>query len=85
MSCCPLCNGLSQVYLLCPNCGGVLEDKGRIENYFDPYSPYLGEELIAENDGAAPECCVHLFSCPLCGYDHPWIISHINDDGVSSP
>ncbi len=80
MSCCPLCNGLSKVYLSCPICAEILEDSGIVENFFDPYSAYLGDEILDQNDGVGKNQCVHLFSCPNCGHDCHCIIKHIDND-----
>jgi transcription elongation factor Elf1 len=82
MSCCPLCNGLSEIYLSCPNCSEILEDTGMIENFFDPYSPYLGEEILDLNDGVGKNQCLHLFSCPNCGYDCQCVINHVSNDAA---
>lgn len=75
MSICPLCNGLRQVFLSCPNCGGELEDLGMLEYYFEPYSPYLDEEILDQADGVSPDECIHLFNCPLCGYERHYIVA----------
>lgn len=66
---CPLCNSLYEISLECPVCKARLEDAGILENYFGPYSPYLGEELADLADGVGEMECVHLFSCPCCGYE----------------
>lgn len=74
---CPLCNALYKVYPECPVCKGKLEDTGILENYFGPYSPYLGEELLDRADGVGEQECVHLFNCPQCGYDKRYIVRHV--------
>lgn len=65
---CSLCNGLASLDFACPDCGEQMEDKGEVEDYLGPYSPYaelhVGE--LAEGRGGY---CTHLFSCPACGRD----------------
>jgi len=69
---CPVCNGFTTISKNCPGCqGGLLEDKGTLEDYYGPYSPYELQELYeppesSENSGGR---CIHLLSCPACGYD----------------
>lgn len=73
---CPLCNSLYEVSLECPHCKELLKDTGILENYFGPYSPYLGEELLNQVDGVGTRECVHLFSCPHCGYDERYTVHY---------
>lgn len=70
---CPLCNGLSSIKMICPNCKTKMQDGGKLENYYEPYSPYLPEELLNQIDGVSPDKCIHLFYCPHCGYDHRYV------------
>lgn len=42
---CPLCNGLAALTATCPDCGNILENAGKKEDYAGPYSPY-GLSLI---------------------------------------
>ncbi len=70
MSVCPLCNGLMQVTLTCPRCKGTLSDTGALTNYFDPYSPYLDDTILNQNDGVGSNECLHLFTCPKCHHDY---------------
>lgn len=45
-----------------------MEDQGPVEDFFEPYSPYIArEEAKMKNIDSTK--CVHLFSCPKCGYD----------------
>ena len=69
---CPVCNGLTQIEKFCPHCGCLLNDNGIIENYYGPYSPY--DDLDAYEPPvfwnlADVLPCVHLCSCPRCGFD----------------
>lgn len=69
---CPVCNGLAAAEIKCPQCGETMEDSGRLEDYYGPYSPYDKMDLYEP-----PQCwdlvekqpCIHLYSCPDCGYD----------------
>lgn len=78
MSVCPLCNGLIQVTLTCPRCNATLLDTGALTNYFDPYSPYLDENILNQNDGVSKNECVHLFTCPQCHHDYRIKVNDIN-------
>ncbi|HBC92009.1 MAG TPA: hypothetical protein DCZ10_03670 [Pelotomaculum sp.] len=68
---CPVCNSLIAVKKDCPNCGRQMIDAGKIQDYYDDYSPYLAQDIYQDGydcvDGAH---CVHLFACPNCHYDH---------------
>ncbi len=66
---CPLCNGLKEVSVSCPNCQSPMEDTGPIENYYDDYSPYLDKEITQKLDNEDFMDCVHLFQCSQCGED----------------
>jgi len=70
---CPWCNGIRTEELFCPNCSGKLLDGGTLESYYEPYSPYLPEEILNQVDGVSPTNCIHLFYCPNCGYDHRYV------------
>lgn len=74
---CPLCNGLDAPFLLCPNCEERLEDKGMLESFYEPYRPYLPQNIINLSDGVANDECIHLFNCPKCNYDLRCVIKKI--------
>ncbi|NLN07487.1 MAG: hypothetical protein GX167_07710 [Firmicutes bacterium] len=58
---CPLCNGLAQLRLHCPACGGLLRDNGTLQDQLGPYAPY------EENSGLrGPAGCMHQVICPFC-------------------
>lgn len=63
---CPLCNGLIDIYEFCPDCGGKMEDGGAIDEYLDPYSPYIE---ITNKEQFGDNKCLHLIYCPCCGRD----------------
>lgn len=67
---CPWCNGLQATHDYCPRCGHVLVDKGSLQDFYGPYSPYMeqqaGEDLVP---AGGRDLCVHLLYCPSCGYD----------------
>lgn len=70
MSVCMLCNGLTSIEKNCPQCGAIMVDAGLIQDYYDNYSAYLGQDVY--EDGYRCHggfCCVHLFTCPRCHYD----------------
>lgn len=69
---CPICNGLFEEDLQCLKCGQIMQDNGRIEDYYGPYSPYDNMDKYEQPffGGLSEELpCVHLFTCPRCGYD----------------
>lgn len=70
MNICPICNGFRKMRLCCSQCGGKLEEKGRIMDYFDDYSPYMEINLMKLFDGIDTtyrnHMCAHLFYCPQC-------------------
>jgi hypothetical protein len=58
---CPVCNGLQPIMVQCPQCGETMEDGGPVQDYGDPYAPYM--------DFGVETYCVHLLYCPACHYD----------------
>lgn len=67
---CPLCNGLQTIHDACPFCGHALADGGSLQDFYGPYSPYIGQNAygylaFADERGK----CTHLLYCPACGYD----------------
>ena len=72
---CPLCNALINISENCPLCKNAMVDSGPIEDYLDPYSPYLDRDIITM--GRSNHKCVHLFSCPVCGYDSRIVVNQI--------
>lgn len=56
---CPACNKLENITYTCPQCNGVMVDKGRAQDYVDPYA---GQYPI--NDGE--NYCIHVFQCLNC-------------------
>jgi hypothetical protein len=70
MSICPLCNGLRNVAVYCSHCQKQMEDKGKVTDYFDDYSPYMDIDMMKLVDGYPKTLirheCVHLFYCPHC-------------------
>ena len=51
MGICPLCNGLTELSLVCPNCSHFMQDQGRLADFFDDYSPYMPIDLMKLEDG----------------------------------
>lgn len=56
---CPLCNSLTNIEITCPNCGQIMKDSGRVQEFRDSYAPE--DELEYENDD-----CRHVFQCINC-------------------
>ncbi|WP_110928978.1 hypothetical protein [Bacillus massiliglaciei] len=73
MAVCPLCNGLRAIQEKCPNCSQVMEDSGKVMDYYDEYSAYEEINTLKQNDGFPDslknEQCPHLLHCPECGAD----------------
>jgi hypothetical protein len=66
---CPLCNGLERKVIVCEKCGGCMEDRGAVQEYFDDYSPYLDLEITRRVNGVPRDQCLHIFGCDTCGAD----------------
>lgn len=69
---CPLCNGLKTFETNCPSCSNEMQDKGRVVDYLDDYSPYLEDEGLKAVDGVKDSreshLCIHLTHCENCGF-----------------
>ncbi|WP_207708767.1 hypothetical protein [Heliobacterium mobile] len=72
---CPACNGIARISVPCRRCSTLMEDRGRLEDFAQPYSPYdIDDELDGDMSRevlqqASSHDCVHLFVCPQCGSD----------------
>jgi hypothetical protein len=81
MSMCPLCNGMSSPQTNCTTCNGVMDDKGRLLDYFDDYSAYLDIEGMKLFDGIENDQrdhqCPHVFYCPNCHGEKTILIQEI--------
>lgn len=70
MSICQVCNGLREILLVCPGCGGMMADNGKLMDFYDDYSPYMDVEIMKMEDGYpdthSGHKCPHLYSCPQC-------------------
>lgn len=70
MAVCTVCNSMTAVRKECPNCGRQMVDAGKIQDYYDDYSPYLDQDIYQDGyDHSDSDQCVHLFACPNCHYD----------------
>ncbi|WP_084024307.1 hypothetical protein [Vulcanibacillus modesticaldus] len=70
---CPVCNGLSALQATCQYCHHPLEDYGRIEQLFGPYSPYQEISDLKMTNGfidSTIHLCIHVTYCPMCGKEH---------------
>lgn len=71
---CPVCNGLMEIDFRCRQCQKKMNDLGRIEDFYLPYSPYEEQDDLAalqESD----LFCIHLLFCPNCKLDQRCNIS----------
>lgn len=70
MRICPKCNGLSYETYICQGCYSIMQDHGRMVDYYDKYSPYLDENITNKVDGLTAQEnekeCLHLFYCGQC-------------------
>lgn len=66
---CPLCNALTSYVIYCERCNGTMKDGGRIQDFYDDYSPYLSYALTNLMDGEPKNICQHLFTCKNCSSD----------------
>jgi hypothetical protein len=70
MGICPLCNGFEASSTTCQSCFQMMEDKGRVIDYFDDYSPYMEIEDMKKIDGyeltLQGHLCAHLLYCATC-------------------
>ncbi|GGE06871.1 hypothetical protein GCM10011571_05020 [Marinithermofilum abyssi] len=68
---CPVCNGLSDLYVYCARCGQPLEDIGRLLDLFGDYSPYRPINDLKKTDGIEDDLaynqCPHSLYCWQCG------------------
>lgn len=72
MSMCPICNAFEHVQHACPACHRQMEDAGKLEAFFGPYSPYEEWGDVAMTNGYLDQTegkCMHIFSCPHCGLE----------------
>ncbi|WP_240407286.1 hypothetical protein [Gracilibacillus halophilus] len=70
MPICFVCNGLTTLDVKCTTCQQLVEDYGRVVDYYGDYAPYIEVEDAQMIDGY-PETnkadeCVHLSYCPVC-------------------
>lgn len=74
---CPVCNGLTELAMCCPDCGETMYDRGALAGFLGPYSPYQDVELVAltSPEAVTEERCVHLISCPRCGLDKRLVVN----------
>lgn len=56
---CPVCNKINDIILSCEQCGGTMENLGRVQDFSDPYGP---QQPINDADNY----CIHLFKCNNC-------------------
>lgn len=69
---CPICNGLDQLHVVCSKCSHLLDDHGKIDDLWGPYSPYREIDDLKLTNGfedVKNHQCIHIVSCPHCGTD----------------
>lgn len=57
---CPICNEIYMEAFECSRCGRLMVDKGRVNEFVDPY----GAEMPVSD---SEEYCFHIFKCENCG------------------
>lgn len=75
---CPLCNGFASLDRICPSCGTPLIHRGKVEEQYDPYSPYRNLEALKAADGYPDQMlhlCLHVGYCPHCNKEEIFFIS----------
>lgn len=64
---CLLCNHFLNITQPCSECGRPLENLGLLQDFYDPYSPYLDQEIYYDNYKNYNEnYCVHIMRCNAC-------------------
>lgn len=68
---CPICNGLTSLQASCEHCGSPIEDNGRLNDLYGPYSPYREIDHLKLTNGysdLAHQQCIHVAYCPNCSH-----------------
>jgi hypothetical protein len=78
MGICPVCNGFAMLKPECPKCGSILNDTGRLMDFFDDYSPYMPIDQMKLEDGYKEDFkdgqCPHFLKCDQCNYEVTYLI-----------
>jgi hypothetical protein len=77
---CPICNGMAGLQAQCAACGHLLDDAGRLYDYYGDYSPYRPIDDGKQANGypdLAQHLCIHVGWCPACRQEqllaiHEW-------------
>ncbi|MDG5786379.1 hypothetical protein QA612_02675 [Evansella sp. AB-P1] len=79
MSFCPVCNGMEKINKKCPSCQTIMEDEGRLHDYYDDYSAYESIDLMKLEDGIKNDneehLCPHLLLCKECLKDEVILVN----------
>lgn len=59
---CPVCNEIALIKFRCEKCNKDMIDKGRVQDYEDPY----GADIPIDDED---KYCTHIFKCPNCSYE----------------
>lgn len=82
---CVLCNGLFTLTIICPRCGNNLTDLGLMQDFYDPYSAYLDQEIYEDGyKGYTEECCVHLLTCTSCSFKEYRAMKRLSEAEVTN-
>ncbi|MCT8977189.1 hypothetical protein N4T77_11305 [Clostridium sp. CX1] len=68
---CPVCNKINDIRSDCEECGGTMENLGRVQDFSDPYGP---QQPL--ND--AEDYCAHLYKCNNCDNRKRIEVSKVN-------
>lgn len=64
---CLMCNHLVEITQPCPSCGAAMQNLGLLQDFYDPYSPYLDQEIYEDGyKNYNQHYCVHLMRCDRC-------------------
>ncbi len=70
---CPVCNGLIKLNAICHLCQEQLDDYGKLEQLYDPYSPYREIDALKMTNGYddyRTHHCIHIATCTNCNKNY---------------
>jgi hypothetical protein len=78
---CPLCNQMETRSEECERCHLLMDDRGRIMDYFDDYSAYLDIDGMKQVDGYEDDGqnhqCPHIFYCTQCTHNQVLLVNEV--------
>ena len=84
-SICMVCNGLSRLQATCPACYQLLDDSGRLADYFGDYSPYTDIDDSKLSNGyldLSQRLCLHVTWCPTCRQEQLVVVTEQSEAEV---